>query len=315
MKIKMFAVGCCGALLVASACMLGACSNELVENDFNDQLEQPCRNLVFDTGLRICAPWHYANEIEGNSRMMISRASLEESASILHFFDIVDGSVVQNKTEKISGSFAVKLPFGVHQLCFLAHSSEGCSPDENGSMFSPSQVTETFLCNKELLVDQNTEKLQVVKMDRVVGKVAVKIVDAIPAGITALKLSLGNHCSVLDMATGLGVVGQCKPFSKEWNIGSSIEGRKGQVVSIMTFVPAGGITTSVKIEAMNAEGDVVYSREASNIPVEVNRATTASCILFKQDEHFSFEIAEEWAPGLDIDMEENEVVSKSETTY
>ena len=276
---------------------LASCADSLSEVNMEEPVEM-CKEMVFDTGLRIgVAPWVNAHEVR-----QVSRAPLSDCAKVLHCYDFMGDELKQSLTQKTSGEFTAQLRYGDHALRFLAHNSETDAPDKTGTTFAPQKVMDTFLCNLSLAVNAETERNQLVRMKRVVGKVSVLIEDAIPAEVKTLQLITDNHFGVLDMATGYAK-GEGAECIRSWDLPSSMVGKTGQIVSVMTFVPADGMDTMVRIEALDSEGKVLHARQVS-VPVEVNRCTTAKCHLFSAGEGFAFEVLDEWEPGITIEMEE-----------
>ena len=287
-------------LAVVCMCTMVACSKGLAEvEEEMSPSAQDSREIIFSTGMTVGKVEPWKDGFESRSK---SRVPLESCATVIHYYDRMNGEVVNETKQSTSGVFRERLLFGDHELRFLAHNDDSEAPDPSGSFFSPKKVTDTFLCNKALTVGSSTSMNQVIKMERVVGKVSVVIRDAIPEGVRGLRMTLGSHCGKLDMSQGKGAADELKEFKIEWNMPESLVGKTNQTATVFTFVPTDELLTTVKIEALDEGGRTLFERTAAEVPVQVNRCTTANCNLFSKDETFSFEIAEDWIPGVTIEM-------------
>jgi hypothetical protein len=95
-------------------------------------------------------------------------------------------------------------------------------------------VTETFSANFPLEVNNKTAASQIVRLDRVVSKAKITVLDAVPEGVTSMQMTVGTHYRTLDLKTG-NSAGEPLPYSLSWKLGNEYIGREGLYFYIFTF--------------------------------------------------------------------------------
>lgn len=299
--MKTFSFGCLMAAFVLASCT----RNELGENNlFEQETTKQEKTISFSPfflevthgGIGDIANWK-------TSRTATSRAgTLAELAATLSYWDYIGDELIQKNIVETSAPLEMKLPYGQHNIYFLAHSSTD-SGESNLTSFVPEKVTETFWTNFPLEVNNETSENQSISLDRVVSKAKITVKDAIPSGVRSMRMTVGSHYRTLDLKTG-NAVGEPLPYSLSWELGAEYEGYTAISLSIFTFTPTADkeYETSLKIEALSDTGDVLFSLEANSIPLLRNRCTNVKCRLFSSNAGISFSDPGDWEPELEIEI-------------
>lgn len=228
--------------------------------------------------------------------------SLSELTTTLSYWDYIGGFCQGENTQVTSSLLSIDMDYGQHTLYFLAHSSNESVQD--GFLFTPEKVTETFWKDFSLVVDYDTEESITVPLERVVSKVTVILKDAMPEGVSKMRMTVGGLIRTLDIKTGNGKTESSENYTLEWEIGPSYVGRKGLAFNMFTFTPNSSdeFEVSVKLEALSAVGEVKFSGECDSAPLLRNRCTQISCSLFGLSLGLSATVANDWMLPLEIDM-------------
>lgn len=237
------------------------------------------------------------------NRTAASRAgTLAELATTLSYWDYIGDELIQKNTVETSAPLEMQLPFGQHNIYFLAHSSTD-SGESSQTSFVPEKVSETFWVNFPLEVNNETSESQSISLYRVVSKAKITVKDAIPSGVHSMRMTVGSHYRTLDLNTG-NAVGEPLPYSLSWELGTEYEGYTAISLSIYTFTPTADqeYETSLKIEALSDTGEVLFSREADAVPLLRNRCTNIKCRMFSSNAGISFSDPGDWNPELEIEI-------------
>lgn len=234
-----------------------------------------------------------------------SRAgALEELATTLSYWDYMEGEELAKNTVTLPSPVDMTLRYGEHCIYFLAHSSSPAPQVSSDMQFTPEKVTETFWKDFRLTADENLEHDQTVKLERVVSKAMVTLKDAMPANVKSMRLTVGSHLRTLDLFTGNGDAESAAEYTLKWDISEEYAGRTGLSFSAYTFTPTAEeeFNVTLKIEALAADGKVLHSAEASQVPLLRNRCTNASCRLFTTNAGMTFGSPDDWNPAKEIEF-------------
>ena len=303
--MKILSIGC---LVFIAASVCASCAHtELTEEDSasGQQTTKGFKTISFSPFFLEVTEGSFGDIANWRSSgAASSRAgSLSELATTLSYWDYMDGDLIQESTTETSSPLEMKLPYGSHNIYFLAHSSTAESSADESFTFVPEKVTETFWADYPIEVDNDTEGRQTISLERVVSKAQITVKDAIPAGVSRMRMTVGSHYRTLDLKTG-NATSAALPYSLSWELGSEYEGRAGLYFYIFTFTPASDeeFDTSFKIEALSAEDEVLFSIEADGISLLRNRCTNATCRLFSTDTSISFSDPGDWTPELELEL-------------
>lgn len=295
--MKTFSFGC-----LMAACVLASCTrNELGENNLFEQEKTISFSPFF---LEVTEGGSFGDIANWKTNWTAaSRAgSLAELATTPSYWDYIGDELIQKNTVETSAPLEMKLPYGQHNIYFLAHSSTD-SGESSQTSFVPEKVTETFWTNFPLEVNNETSESQSISLDRVVSKAKITVKDAIPSGVRSMRMTVSSHYRTLDLESG-NAVSEPLPYSLSWELGAEYEGRTGLYFYIFTFTPTADqeYETSLKIEALSDTGEVLFSRETDAIPLLRNRCTNVICRLFSSNADISFSDPGDWEPELEIEI-------------
>ena len=289
------------ALVMASALLCGSCERAENVPEMENSNENSRKTMVFmpffglDAGI---SSW----TAEDGMKRRASRANMADYADSLLCVDYMDGVAKQKICRPAEEPFSLTMDYGLHELRFLGHSSTDWQVDEAKGVFRTGKVTETFLKCVPMEVDEDTDEKLTLQMDRVVAKLTLMILDAIPEGVARIELTVGGHMAALDMDTGLGVAEEKEDFSIGWDLNGGYVGEKGLKFSVFSFCEENEFEVSLRVVARDAEGKVLEDRMASGIPLLKNRCTVAKGRIFSYEGGVTFSEPGDWIPEYEIDF-------------
>ena len=141
-------------------------------------------------------------------------------------------------------------------------------------------------------------------MKRVVSRAMITVKDAFPASVKSVRMTVGGHLRTLDVTTGNGDADSASEYTITWEIGDEYAGRSGLYFSVFTFTPTESeeFDVALKIEALGADGKMLYGAQASGVPLLRNRCTNAICRLFSGNTGITFSDPDDWNPAIEIEM-------------
>lgn len=283
---------CMAAVLLLAACSEG---NIIPKTDVEETSEETCRvsflPVLMEIGQGDINQWNH------------SRAgTLGELASTLSYWDYMDGERMQADTVSLPSPLTLNMKYGAHHVYFLAHSST--KGDMEGMKYTPEKVTETFWKDFSIQVNENMNPNQELQMKRVVSRAMITVKDAFPSSVKAVRMTVGGHLRTLDVMTGNGVTDSASDYAITWELGDEYAGRSGLYFSVYTFTPTESeeFDVTLKIEALGADGKMLYGAQASGVPLLRNRCTNAICRLFSGNTGITFSEPEDWEPTVEIEM-------------
>lgn len=226
---------------------------------------------------------------------------LEDYANTVNWYNYKDN--VLKSQEIISdgiNTLSIPLKYGLHQVFFVAHNSVNSSFSDATNFFSTGKVTDTFWGNIELKVDENTNQSQSVSLNRIVGKIVIKVTDAIPAEAKYLRMEVENYCACIDVKTGMGVTDECKKYAIEWMYKESNIGKTNTTYSLLSYVPSENYNVNIKIDVLGDANNSLHSKTMKNIPIKANQSTTLTGELFNGGKNFSFSFSPDWDKETEI---------------
>lgn len=285
------------SICMAAILIMAACSKENIARpaDMEQTSEKTCRvsflPVFMEIGQGDINQWN-------NSRA----GTLAELATTLSYWDYMDGEQMQADTVSLPSPLTLNMKYGAHHVYFLAHSSTGGSME--GMKYTPEKVTETFWQDFSLQVDENMASSQELQMKRVVSRAMITVKDAFPASVKSVRMTVGGHLRTLDVTTGNGDADSASDYTITWEIGDEYAGRSGLYFSVFTFTPTESeeFDVALKIEALGADGKMLYGAQASGVPLLRNRCTNAICRLFSGNTGITFSDPDDWNPAIEIEM-------------
>lgn len=263
--------------------------DEFEEEDYTESNIENKKTICFTTGFSI------------KLDPMRSLDLLEDYANTVNWYDYQNNILQsQNIIVENIGNLSIPLKYGVHHISFIAHSSVGSSFNDATNFFSTGKVTDTFWSNVELSVDENTDPDQNVSLKRIVGKIMVKVADAIPSKAKSLCMTVENHCASIDVKTGMGVMEECKSYSIKWTYKDSTIGKTNTTYSLFSYIPSEDYSVNIKIDVLGENDNLLYSKTIKDVPLKMNQNTTLTGEMFNEEKKFSFSFSPDWDGGTDI---------------
>lgn len=204
-----------------------------------------------------------------------------DAINSLIVFDCVNGKLNQTISQSYEsggfGTVSMSLPYGKHELLFVGHKTE--EPSFSYPYVTFDETHDTFSYRLSLTVDEDTNASQSIQLSRSVAAVKLVAIDAIPEGVSALRMKLSACYNTLDITTGYAS-GESSSVSRTFTYSTSHIGKKGSTYSIYTFVPNREHSTDVTVEILNKEGSVISTTSIKELSVERNRKTVLTGELF-----------------------------------
>lgn len=285
------------SICIVAALIMAACSKESIiqETKLNPTSEKTCRVSFSPMFMEIAQgdinQWHQSRG-----------GAFNDLVTTLSYWDYMDGQRLQADTISLPSPLILNMKYGDHHVYFLAHSStEG---NMEGMKYTPEKVTETFWKDFSIQVNENMDPNQELQMKRVVSRAMITVKDAFPPSVKAVRMTVGGHLRTLDVMTGNGVTDSASDYAITWKLDDEYAGRSGLYFSVYTFTPTESeeFDVTLKIEALGADGKMLYGAQASGVPLLRNRCTNAICRLFSGNTGITFSEPEDWEPTVEIEM-------------
>ena len=226
---------------------------------------------------------------------IVTRTSLAEAQTKeLYVFDGSQLLAKQLSTDEDYGTVTLKLDYGNHDLSFVATSGNAT---QTGATLS-GKLGHTFGKLVPLNVDGNTSNQSIV-LPRINYAIYVTTLDAIPADVTTMRLTIGNICRNLNVQT-LGGIDQ----QTDLVLSVSVASAQGKTYSnfVTGFTPTLGTeaSTSVMIEFLN--GSSVVSAHTVTVPIISNRKTIIKGHFFGTNAKGAVSVNTTWLDDEEIEV-------------
>lgn len=176
------------------------------------------------------------------------------------------------------GEFSCNLPMGSYSMVVLCNAGNNAislnSP--TSATYGENNVMDTFAATKEVNITSNNAVSLTATLDRIVSAIAVRSTDNRPNDVTQIRITYSGGDKSFNPSTGFAVnndgficvLGFSGSGGNKTNIGSYL------------FLASDEQEVNVLVEMLNANGDVLYSRSAENVPLKKNRVTSLTGTLF-----------------------------------
>lgn len=217
--------------------------------------------------------------------------------------DYVDGvlkqQVHQVSTDADFGSPQLTLGYGEHHLYFVA--SRGSEPtlDTDACTLTWARPSDTFWKDYAMTVSGSTGASVAVALDRVVSKFAVTITDAVPSDVSTINIVPSTWYYGMYFTTGLPTDARTS-LPRPIAIPSSYAGRTGVQLSIFGFSSSTQWTTDVLVTSERDDESVVSEATISSAPIQRNRVTGCSGMLFSQINTHSITLSTDWGEAINV---------------
>ena len=220
--------------------------------------------------------------------------SLKDVCSRIGFaiFDASDTkvkSINQTSTTEGFGTASFTLTEGTYQVVVIAHSCDGTATISSPSKitFPNNVVSDTFYYYGELTVGSG-EQTKDLTLVRSVAKFHLEITDEMPNNVQTMRFYYTGGSSTFSARDGFGNVN-----SKQTVKIPVQASQRGKTTEWDLYTMPHDSTGVLKmtISALDANENVLYLRELSDIPVTINRITRCSISLFSSTPATSAETA------------------------
>lgn len=233
-------------------------------------------------------------------------------ALTLAFFD-QDGTEVYKCThiknnedtyETAFGEFSTSLPLGSYTMVVIGYnrSQEMTLTSSTVASISTGSLCETFADTQEVNINNTTPVNLTATLQRIVTALGVRSTDNRPAGVTHLRLTYSAGSKSFNPMTGLAADnnGFTDLITFSTAVGNPI------FSGSYLFLNTDEQTMDVTIETLDgAEGNVLFSKTITNVPLKRNRQTTLQGPIFTNGtaNASSFKVESGWiTPGNTIEF-------------
>lgn len=192
------------------------------------------------------------------------------------------------------GTPTIELGMGTHHLYFVA--SRGVTPtvDNDAKTITWATVRDTFWKHYELTVTGGASGgSRAVSLDRVVAKLKVVFLDAIPTGAAKFEVTPASWYYGIDYTTGEPSEATVNGTITV-NIPSSEIGVVNEAVSIFGFSSATEWTTDVAVDCKTSDSSVIGSATISAAPFVRNRISEYTGQLFGENGSMTLSLNTDW---------------------
>ena len=212
--------------------------------------------------------------------------------------DYMDGTLVQqihqdDNTAEDFGKPVMNLPYGAHQVYFIA--SRGVNPvlDTDAHTITFGSVRDTFWKRYDVSVVATSNGNRAVTLDRVVTKLRLTFTDEVPAAANSISIVPHTWYYGLEYTTGQPASAQADAATII-TIPDSSKGQTGIQASLFGFSTAEEWNTDVVISSRTSTDAVLGSATITAAPFKANRVSDYSGPLFSAVGSLSLSLNGEW---------------------
>ena len=199
--------------------------------------------------------------------------------------DQLVGSVVtQDKGSAGYGTFTATLPDGAYRVVFLGYMKNNALQISSSAAisFAGGYVPQTFLASQLLTVGDDTPASQDIVLERAVGAFRLKMADAMPEGVTAVKFVSDRGGDVLNAQTGACAQNTGRSYTMNITNTAKYWGQTGDTFTLYFFLPTEATTMTITTCALDSKGAVVATRTFDEVPMAINQLTTYNGNFFTE---------------------------------
>ena len=151
-----------------------------------------------------------------------------------------------------------------------------------------------YLSVKEVAILWNTSERSVrnyCAAGRVPGAFLTGKTWNIPENADKMILTVKGYSDEFNPETGKG--NNSFEYTKEWSIGGHVGATKSNY-NLYSFIPNDGYEVDVNIRAVNTDGEDLYNRDVTDVPLRKNQQTTIRGSLFTAGMTASISVSFQW---------------------
>lgn len=261
------------ALLVA---VFTSCSKELI-----DDVQTEKKAVTFTCSVNEGE----SLELLGSRAITANGTALTDLAVFDYVGDELKNTYTQKSTDADFGTPTLQLEYGEHKLVFVL--SRGADFSIDGSTCKWSKASDTFTKVVTLNVTRTTGS-QTTALDRVVTRLALYIVDEIPASVAKIRMTPSRFYNEYSIPTMQGV----NPSTnyREADL-TSARGKSNYPVTWFTLSPSDDVwNIDATFTFLDENDNVIVTHSKSNIPLKTNRSTVIKGRCFDTSTNVPFTI-------------------------
>lgn len=221
--------------------------------------------------------------------------------SALEYIALHDGAVRNRLSAKAGdegfGRFTDELPFGENRVFIVGHNSTGFADSEGVASFV--KVSDTFVKELNIAVDDGTNSSPAVVLERAAGKIEILTTDAIPPEVGGIRIEIGDFNDRLPLYGERGTARTA--LAREFVYGDAQREITGIRHSIYSFVQGDAENYTVTVTVFGTDNQAMYVRTLTDVPVYRNRITRFTGELYKpeaQNNRFDVTIDNVWGEEI-----------------
>lgn len=203
------------------------------------------------------------------------------------------------------GAISLRIPIGSYKFVAVAH-TVAATDDPVATINSVSSVSlgsaivgnPTYMTVQDVTISGNTTQSVTVDMGtRKNATFTVKVTDATPADVKSLNVIISPASTLytdLEVDPATGFAKSQWQFNKTATLTESITTFTNQKMATPLMLTAATQNLDVTINALDASGQVLYTRTLQNVPFQQGHKTLATGTFFSPDatSSFSFDVTE-----------------------
>jgi hypothetical protein len=319
-----FGAVCGVALFVSAVFGLGSCSD--AEGVMNSEIEGssgcvPVRVHVSDFSFSVDdfpgtfdpSTLRQAQGPQGPStssgtagtRGVVDPGSYDGVKAMTLAFYSADGSEVSKITQEKGsaenfGDFSLTLPLGSYTMVVIGRD---VLEDDAFSLtsatvagYTSERVRETFCAKQSVAITSSAAVNLDVTLNRIVAQLGIKSTDGRPEGASKIRTTYSGGGKMFSPSTGLAI--EDTGFSVVNTPKSAVGAAIG--VKNFAFLASNEQVMDITLEVLDAEDNVLITKEVKDVPLARNKKTTLSGALFTPTAAIGVRVEEDWLPDETI---------------
>ena len=288
-----------GLLFAGALLLFAACSNEgslEVQTPVSVDSAEVCINVKDFT---------VTHEPFPGTRAVEDVAKYENVGAItLAFYDADDKEVFRSTQIKADastytkfGQFSCKLPVGDYTLVSIGRElkdgDEFVFTSQVKAEYTSERVRETFTSSQSVSIPEAVHQEIDVTLQRIVTMVQVFSTDVRPAEVAKIRTTYGAASKSFNPSTGLAT------DSNGFSVTNSPNNPAGITIGVgsYAFLPANEQTMDITVEALDADGNALFTKVIPDVTLCRNQITMISGKLFTPTtSDFTIKINADWLP-------------------
>ena len=197
------------------------------------------------------------------------------------------------------GAFSTSLNVGSYTMVVIGYggTSEITLTSPTSASYA-SKALDTFVHTQTVNVNNTSDIDLSATLSRVVTRLKLQTTDAMPEIVKKVSISISAGGLSFNPTTGLATVNT--GFTNEITPSSGY----GSTTSFSTyyFLATDEQTMNVTINVLDADDNVLFTKQVSNVPMKRNRTTTLSGKLFGADATATFTVDADWLTEHTVDF-------------